>query len=234
MPGTFIHMSQAKEIIYTLKKGENYPFMNHPRWEDYFIVGCIIPDAPGRALKAPSHYWDLEANKDHVVIWPEPDRFIRDYPDFLEHPLLAGYYAHLLFDRLYFTRLLPEYVYFTEADGKESVILKDIRDAILRKSGESMPVRTFFSYDYFYGDYIRINPKLVEAYQLRFPVISDQEEDWPLRDISPATYTAYAGAISKELESDLRFLPFKVFTPEDYTAIIHKGRDHFLKTIKGL
>ncbi len=77
MPGTFIHMSQAKEIIDALKQGENYPFMNHPRWEDDFMIGCIIPDAPGRAQKAPSHYWDIEKNKDHVVIWPEPDRFIK-------------------------------------------------------------------------------------------------------------------------------------------------------------
>lgn len=226
MPGVFFHLCETKLITrYILEAPSTFPFTRQPGWQNDFTIGSILPDAIPRELKYKTHFWHPK-DFSHVVIAPTIETWQNTYPDAILHPMLMGYLSHLYLDRLYFTGYLPRHVRFINETGKEELELASVTEAVLIRSGEHMPVWQFFSQDCYYGDYIRINPYLVEKYHLSMPAAP--VGDWPVRETDFENYKQYCRIFARELTSDQRFRPLQVFDREDFEQFLDRTARQFV------
>lgn len=220
MPGVYFHLCEAKLITrYIYSSPQTFPFTGQPGWENDFTIGSILPDASPRELKYRTHFWHPK-DWSHVVIAPSLEAWHQTYPDALRHPMLIGYLSHLHLDQQYFTQYLPRHVRFINEQGNDEADLSGVTEAVITRTGEHLPVRQFFSQDYFYGDYIRINPYLVEKYHLSMP--SHPVGSWPVMETDLSSYKYFRVAASQELVSKQRFQPMQIFNRDDF--------EHFLDT----
>lgn len=221
MPGVYFHLCEIKLITrYMHELPAALPFTQQSGWQNDFTIGSILPDAIPRELKYKTHFWHPK-DFSHVVIAPTLETWQNTYPDAIRHPMLMGYLAHLHLDRLYFTAYLPRHVRFINETEKEESELAAVTEAVLTRSGEHMPVQQFFSQDYFYGDYIRINPYLVEKYHLSMPAAP--VGDWPVRETDFDNYRKYCKIFAQELTSEQCFRPMQVFDREDFERFLDQA-----------
>lgn len=226
MPGVYFHLCEAKLIThYILSAPVTFPFTGKQGWQNDFTIGSVLPDAIPRELKYKTHFWHPK-DKGRVVIAPTVETWLHTYPDATQHPMLMGYLSHLHLDYLYFTRYLPRHVRFINETGKEESELASVTEAVLTSSGEHMPVQQFFSQDYFYGDYIRINPYLVEKYHLSLPAAPIG--NWPVMETDFDTYKRFCLIFAKELTSEQRFRPMRIFDREDFEQFLDRTARQFV------
>ena len=117
--------------------------------------------------------------------------------------MLIGYLAHLHLDYLYFTEYLPSIVRFLNEQGLDETESLKAVSVQIRQTGEQMPVMTFFSKDYFYGDYIRMSPHLIEKYHLSMP--ASPIHPWPVNEtdfsrLSPVLQTGCCRSVTGHKE----------------------------------
>lgn len=101
---------------------------------------------------------------------PDIDNFLKKYALVLkEDPLYGGYLAHLHLDRSFWQNYIKASVEFRDADGRQTESVKDLKTVWLKKNDEVILPEDFFSKDYLYGDYTRLNKLLIRKYQLVIP-----------------------------------------------------------------
>lgn len=178
MPGYIIHLAEAELILKKLQDKNIHPAKE---WKQQFQYGALLPDAVSGSGKKKSHFW-READMDQIVIAPDLEAFMKQYSCHLQKnpsmfssaslpdPLLCGYLAHLHLDQCFFGRYFDRCVEFIDENGTPQKQFQKIHAARIRKSQKVVSLEQFFSNEYLYGDYTKLNHYFVEKYQLEIPV----------------------------------------------------------------
>lgn len=170
MPGYVIHLTEAKIICDILEKSSYKKNREMYKKREYFYYGSLLPDAGGKAQKQRSHFWNKEENG-KIIMTPDIDEYLRKYAEILKsNPLYKGYLAHLHLDQEFWKRYIKENVEFRNAVGGTTEYIKDLKDIRIKKNDRVVSAQKFFSEDYLYGDYTKLNKMMIQKYRLSLPV----------------------------------------------------------------
>ena len=167
MPGYILHLTAAKMCLDRLTyEDPEDPLCTDPKQQNDFYIGNLLPDTvTSREAKAVSHFRD-PAYKECMMEWPHPDRFIEKYSDRMGEAVYRGYLFHLYIDRCFFRDYIPEVAGFYDVHGKETGIRDEIAEVRLKKSGACVPLKSYMSEEYYYGDYTKMNTRLCRQFSL--------------------------------------------------------------------
>ena len=167
MPGYMLHLTAAQMYLEKLRReAPGDPLSSDPDGQDQFYIGNLLPDSVNsRAEKAASHFRDPRY-RDRMMEWPHPDRFAEKYAERMAEPVFRGYHFHLYIDRRFFRDYIPRVVSFLDAEGRETEKREEIREVLIRKSGERTALSRYLSEEYYYGDYTRMNAWLGRHYPI--------------------------------------------------------------------
>lgn len=158
MPGYILHLTAAKMFWNQAKNQKLYN-------ENDFYVGNLLPDATSD--KKVSHFRN-PAFYGNMIEYPDLDLFLDKYRNHLKDSVAFGYYFHLYVDRCYFKDYFPKH--FTSLDDHLNAAnkLSDVTKFRVEATGEIIPRARFFSEEYYYGDFTKMNNYLIERFGLRF------------------------------------------------------------------
>lgn len=160
MPGYIIHLTAANFFLNSL------PFshpLNQPKAKNAFLVGNLLPDTVKDKFQ--SHFRSPDTLQE-IVQYPILSKFLDKYRRLLPDPSVQGYLFHLYTDYRFFTEYMPRIVRFTDKYGRSTTKKDDIVWAEIQKTNIKIKPADFFSEDYYYGDYTRMNTWLVIHYRL--------------------------------------------------------------------
>lgn len=161
MPGFILHITTAKMLFDTY---------NIPLNRDAFEVGNLIPDSVSD--KTFSHFRHPERNE-KLIVYPDLQLFLNKYQQLLSDSSCLGYYYHLYIDQRYAKEYLPQVVSFYDKNGKEASNRDEISHALIKRTGEIIPIKNFFSDEYYYGDFTKLNTYLMNRYNLSICLSKD-------------------------------------------------------------
>ena len=212
MPGYILHLTAAKMFWNQAKNRKLYN-------ENDFYVGNLLPDATSD--KRISHFRNPEYYE-NMIEYPDLDMFLSKYRDCLHDSAAHGYYFHLYVDRCYFKEYFPAHFISLDANSNVSTKLSEVTQFRVISTGEVIPRERFFSEEYYYGDFTKMNNYLIERFGLRFDFdvpkgerviqeINYEDIDFVLKNLSEFTKTPL------EAVNDLR-----VFDLEDLLAFLKR------------
>lgn len=215
MPGFILHLTAAKILLDGLDNSIN---------QNDFFIGNILPDAVSD--KSMSHFRSPACYGKRIE-YPELEPFWDKYKSMIQDSSVQGYYYHLYIDRKFFREYLPRIVTFLDENGQVESEKVKVVAARLHRTGEVVPIAQFFSEEYYYGDFTKMNTYLVERYQL--PMNLDVNVTNP--GIEEVDYQD----VEKVLEQLKSYLdvPFeaaenlKVFELEDLLAFLEEAAEWF-------
>ena len=164
MPGFTMHLAEASQLLPELKK--RYPV--DEAWQNRFLLGTLLPDTKTMADKKTSHFW-VEEDMDKLARAPHLELFCEKYRGRLSEPCLLGYWAHLYLDYCYVSRFWPTMLSFLDENGRETPYTSQITNVKILRSGELVPLKNFYTVDYYYGDYNRMNQYFFDRYPIQIP-----------------------------------------------------------------
>lgn len=177
MPGFIMHMAESNLILNEIGNDKS------EEWKRLFIAGSLLPDTKKRGKKLGSHFWDIHTIED-MAIAPRLDYFLKMYEKNLENPLVLGYYAHLHLDERFVNRYWPEQlVAFLDDEGRIKTKRKDITKVKILRTGQLVSRDTFFSDEYYYGDYTRLNDYFIEKYNIDLSFDYMDIPDCPIKEV---------------------------------------------------
>ena len=220
MPGFILHITTAKMLF------DKY---NMDVDQDAFGVGNLIPDSVSD--KTFSHFRHPSRNK-KLMVYPDMDLFLDKYQHLLSDSSCLGYYFHLYVDRIYAKDYIPQIVTFYDENGLEVSDRADITHALIKRTGELVPIKTFFSDEYYYGDFTKLNTYLIN----RFDLSTSLNKNVKNPGISEVDYADIA-AIEKNLQEYLDVPEdaaneLKVFEAEHLINFLEGLVDEFVERIK--
>lgn len=168
MPGYIIHLTEAKRIFDRLKQQSEGDKRYSNEWLQEFSYGALLPDSAVRTGKTRSHFWNVEQSP-CIVMTPRVDWFLNEYQVSVDTPLLLGYLAHLDLDLRFWKEYMRQAVQFQKKDGERAEDIREVASVLVRRTGKSLPLEAFFSPEYLYGDYGRLNKHLIKKYHLQIP-----------------------------------------------------------------
>lgn len=216
MPGFILHITAAKMLF--------------QKWcpatidQDAFQVGNLIADSVSD--KTYSHFRHPSRQK-KLMVYPDLDLFLDKYRHLLSDSSCLGYYFHLYIDRVYAKDYIPQIITFYDADGKEADDRSAITHAMIKRTGELVPIKTIFSDEYYYGDFTKMNTYLIN----RFSLSTDLNSTVGNPGITEVNY-ADIQKIQQQLQSYLE-VPFKasehlkVFDIEDLLQFLEQAAEEF-------
>ena len=166
MPGYILHLAEAKLICSELKK-HGHSLLE--QWENEFYLGCLLPDTKQKKAKVTSHFWNPDT-LDRQAIPPDLHLFLGKYAPQITTPVMYGYWAHLLLDTLFVTEYWENHFFFYDKNGIPAVLEKEIETVYLKPSQKEIPLKKFFSSEYYYGDYNKMNAYIAGKYKIELPV----------------------------------------------------------------
>ena len=154
MPGFILHIT-ASQMLFS-----KYQL---PLDRDAFEVGNLIPDSVSD--KTFSHFRH-PAKNEKFIVYPDFELFSGKYQHLFHNSSVLGYYFHLYIDKRYTLEYLPQVVSFYDETGKEAFDRVDITHARIKRTGELVPLKTFFSEEHYYGDFTKLNTHLINRFNL--------------------------------------------------------------------
>ena len=211
MPGFILHITTAKMLF------DKY---NIDVDQDAFGVGNLIPDSVSD--KTFSHFRHPSRNE-KLMVYPDMDLFLDKYQHLLPDSSCLGYYFHLYVDRIYAKDYIPQIVSFYDENGKEASDRADITHALIKRTGERIPIKRFFSDEYYYGDFTKLNTYLIN----RFDLSTSLDKSIENPGIEEVDYTDIA-SIEAKLQEYLH-------VPEDAVNELKVFEaEHLIEFLKGL
>lgn len=224
MPGFILHMTAAK-MLFDKHKGTDGLSIDF----DAFQTGNLIPDSVSD--KTFSHFRHPN-RKEKLMVYPDLNLFLDKYQHLLHISSCLGYYFHLFIDRVYARDYIPQIVTFYDINGQEASNRKDITHALIKRTGELIPIKTIFSDEYYYGDFTKLNTYLIK----RFGLSTDLACDVVNPGIEEVDY-ADIKKIQKQLQGYLdvpedAVNELKVFSIENLLKFLEKATEEFLNMIR--
>lgn len=167
MPGYIIHLAEAKIIADKLEKLEPNRKLG-PIWREEFYYGTLLPDAVEKQMKGISHFWNKE-DVQYVTMVPDLDMFCKKYETKNSNAVYWGYLVHLQLDSLFWKKFMKENIEFIDQNGKHTDLLKKVIGVKLKKHNKIIGIKEFFSEEYLYGDYTKLNEAFIQNYDLVVP-----------------------------------------------------------------
>lgn len=155
MPGYILHLTAAKIVTETCAKLKEF--------EEAFWLGSLMPDTVKE--KSGSHFRNPMYHG-NMIEYPDLPLFLKKYAHLMEDISCQGYCFHLFTDYKYFNEYLPSIMELQNADGEPVQKRNDVVWVYHRRTGQKILRDDFFSDQYLYGDYTKLNRYLVERYQL--------------------------------------------------------------------
>lgn len=219
MPGFILHITTAKMLF------DKY---NMDVDQDAFGVGNLIPDSVSD--KTFSHFRHPSRNE-KLMVYPDMDLFLDKYQYLLSDSSCLGYYFHLYVDRIYAKDYIPQIVTFYDEKGKVVSDRVDITHALIKRTGELVPIRRFFSDEYYYGDFTKLNTYLIN----RFDLSTSLEKSIENPGIEEVDYTDIASIEAKLQEylavPESAVNELKVFEAEHLISFLKGLVDEFVQLI---
>ena len=228
MPGYIMHMAEANLILKEIGSGKN------DDWKRRFIAGNLLPDTKKKERKVTSHFWNPDTLED-MAIAPDLSRFLDKYEHVLDDPIVLGYYAHLYLDDRFVHVYWKDMVDFYDDLGNRQYKKKDITQALIKKTGQMIRRDLFFSGDYYYGDYSKLNHYFIEKYRI------DMETDYadivscPIEEVDKQDLYQ----VLKELKWIMEYFhegrekEVRVFSKERLCAFLEDTAMEFIELIEG-
>ena len=154
MPGYILHLTAGKILSNKTSKELS---------ENNFLLGNLLPDVERN--KIISHFQDPR-NNSKILRYPDLDRFIKKYRNLLEESSVYGYYYHLYIDRKFYKEYLPKLITYFDAYGNITDERENVEWVYIKRTGEKIPFVQFYSDQYYYGDFTKLNNYLIENYAL--------------------------------------------------------------------
>ena len=175
MPGFILHITAAQMLF---EKCLNTAEVSVPNVSSFrssidwnaFQAGNLIADSV--TDKTYSHFRH-PARQEKLMVYPDLDLFLDKYRQLLCDSSCLGYYFHLYIDRVYAKDYIPQVVTFYDANGQEAEDRKDITHALIKRTGELVPIKTIFSDEYYYGDFTKLNTYLINRFNLSTDLACD-------------------------------------------------------------
>ena len=158
MPGYILHLTAAKMFWNNAKIKELHN-------ENDFYVGNLLPDATSD--KKVSHFRNPEYYG-NMIEYPDLELFLKKYKNNLHDSCVLGYFFHLYVDRRYFKEYFPSQFELLNDELEFVVKMKDTTKIRVKRTGEILSRATFFSDDYYYGDFTKMNNYLIKEFGLYF------------------------------------------------------------------
>lgn len=155
MPGYILHLAAAKIVTETYAKLKGF--------EEAFWLGSLMPDTVKE--KSGSHFRNPMYHG-NMIEYPDLPLFLKKYAHLMEDISCQGYCFHLFTDYKYFHEYLPSIMELQNAEGAPVQKRADVVWVYHRRTGQKILRDDFFSDQYLYGDYTKLNRYLVERYQL--------------------------------------------------------------------
>lgn len=222
MPGYIIHLTEAALICRTLQKSSQNL---SDEWINLFQLGCLLPDTKRKAAKQTSHFWN-PAHLNRQAIAPDLNIFYQKYGRHFSDPLMLGYRTHLKLDAFYVNQFWDTVLEFHDFKGADAVLSREIKTVYLKHFHKEIPVEQFFSEEYYYGDYTRMNGYFLNKYRLTLPVY-EKNISCPVQEVNTEDL--------KEILYELKYLAshsgnsipdtLRVFSLKDLEHFIHHAAD---------
>lgn len=181
MPGYVMHLAEA-ELLFPILEERQGPLTDE--WKNWFRLGSLLPDTKRRREKISSHFWN-PAESRNLAIAPDLNRFLEKYESALKGPLMMGYFTHLHLDERFVHVFWKEQFAFLGDEGHPEEELEKIRKVRILRTGLEIPEELFFSVQYYYGDYSKMNDHFLRTYHLSCP-------EWRELDHCPVTEVNWA------------------------------------------
>lgn len=168
MPGYIMHLTEAELVIDLLKNMEDTTGIISEEWEDLFRCGNLLPDAVPGSQKQYSHFWD-DSDMDNIIIKPCIRKFLNKYKIDINQPLLVGYFVHLYLDEVFYGKYIRKCISFFDENGNLEEMKSKIVFARITGKEDKISISQFFSEEYLYGDYTKLNDYLMNRYNIHIP-----------------------------------------------------------------
>ena len=215
MPGFILHIAAAKMLF------DKYKICAD---RNAFEVGNLIPDSVSD--KTYSHFRNPERNE-KLMVYPDLDLFLEKYQSLMQDSSCLGYYFHLYVDRIYAKDYIPQIVTFYDENGMEAADRVDITHALIKRTGELVPIKRFFSDEYYYGDFTKLNNFLIQRFQLEI-TLSDVVENPGLDEVDYSDIAAIREQLEEYLEvPEEAVKQLKVFEAEHLIGFLERVVDEY-------
>lgn len=168
MPSYIIHLAEAEIIWSMLEQKENFKYKEDLKWKKLFQYGVLLPDIGGKEYKKMSHFWDHEKEK-KIIQTPDLYLFLQKHKIDIDNPLLYGYFAHLHLDKFFWENYVKHCITFINHLRKEENNLEKVEAVKIQKSNQIVSMEKFFSEEYLYGDYTKLNLYFIRRYGIKLP-----------------------------------------------------------------
>lgn len=222
MPGYILHLTAAEIFLQSLEKKGIQPAWTKREKSD-FRAGNLMPDTVKE--KSGSHFRSRETSGD-IVQYPILPEFLKKYGKLLEDKSCLGYCFHLYVDYRFFSEFFGTIVRFYDREGREEKRKERICTAEILKNKNNVMPQEFFSEEFYYGDYTRMNTWLADRYGLSFEFSRIPENP----GITEVEY-ADLDRICEELKAYMKVPPeavseLKVFDLKNLTEFIEQISDY--------
>lgn len=223
MPGYILHITAAHMLFNKVK--ESWNSVNRGA----FQIGNLIPDSVSD--KTYSHFRHPD-RQEKLMVYPDLDLFLNKYRKLLTESSCLGYYFHLYIDRVYAKDYIPQVITFYDDNGQEASNRADITHALIKRTGELVPVQTIFSDEYYYGDFTKLNTYLIQRFNLSTDLVRNIDNP----GIEEVNYTDI-DKIQKQLQGYLdvpldAVNELKVFDVEDLLKFLDQATDIFIQYLR--
>ena len=223
-----MHLAEGRLLEKTLTDRD---FLKGERDLSLFQDGLLLPDTKRKKEKITSHFWN-EKDLSRLAIPPDLELFYQRYREKLYMPVLLGYWAHLHLDRAFVTGFWPENFRFLDEMGNEQVLGEKIRKVYLKNKGITVPVKEFYSKEWYYGDYSRMNARFIEKYDISVPKVIPGCADGIAEVEEEDLYTVRQELLELCCASGNENHSLKVFSPEDLDEFLKKTAAEFLQLLE--
>lgn len=226
MPGYMMHLAEG-QMIFNKTNQNSTAFAA-------FMLGTVLPDATGD--KELTHFRPA-CQKNLITKYPDVKYILSIAHCHSLSPYDLGILAHLHLDAQYVTEFWPKYFTFLDKQQQPTAVKEDICEVYLYKTNLHIPFQDFFSNAYFYGEYDRLNPFIIQRLHPYIPIEVPLTPD----DIHILEYTSIDMV---RLKKDLKHYTtatntkttktIQIFPEDEVLQFLDNSADTFIQLCKSL